>query len=548
MFKTLVLTVGLVLLVPVPEGPEPVELFAKEDWYKNQAGKEQDFVGILTKFDRSAPGTGRFNAYRLILDGDKKEMREVYVGNKPDLLAAYVGKKVKFVAKAVEMEVEGRNHREIWAARLFLLDGDAPPKAKRVAILADHKLYGMEPGQEKVFEGALRKTEKGGYYLEMTAGKAVGKEDLVLYGDAGDPLSAYVGKQVRIGGKQVIGAVGMRKFQHTLPGWLELVDVSDVDRGSLQRQIDALRQQLMIEEQRSKDIQAQFAQPLPNPEDAVRLKQRYIVSIQVAEEIKRKIAELEQQQTRPGAGATRKEIEAALEKEKAALNASLTRFKEIQKILANIDNVTPAEFIQAKRDEPKVKAEAERGAERVRELEEQLKRLQQQQPGAALDEITQQIARQQIVIQKIQAEVDVIQKNIAVLGGNPANPEARRLQAMLAETQARLAAEQARLAVLKRDLQRMQQGPQPPDPPEIKPGRVQAPNEEILKQQARVAATKAEFEALKRKLEVVRGQPQQGDIEALEKALKVAQQRLDEELVRLAVLEALQRVEGQKKP
>jgi hypothetical protein len=81
----------------------------------------------------------------------------------------------------------------------------------------------MEPGPEKEFVGVLRKTDKGGYYLEKTAGKAVGKEDLMLYGDAGDPLAPYVGKKVKIVGKQVSGAVGMRTFQHTLPGRLEVL-------------------------------------------------------------------------------------------------------------------------------------------------------------------------------------------------------------------------------------------------------------------------------------------------------------------------------------
>src|SRR5262249_47981938 len=127
---------------------------------------------------------------------------------------------------------EGTKHREIWPARLELLPDDKKPDDKKpeekkpdagAVILGDHKLYKMEPGQEKEFVGTLRKGEKGGYYLELTSGKAVGREDLILYGDAGDPLAPFVGKRVKVTGKQVAGAVGMRTFRHTLPGRLEVL-------------------------------------------------------------------------------------------------------------------------------------------------------------------------------------------------------------------------------------------------------------------------------------------------------------------------------------
>lgn len=107
-------------------GPDPadrvklaprLELFAKEGWYKEQEGKEQEFVGILRNADKKGGvGFGRFNPYRLEMMRD--EVREVYVGGKPALLAPYVGTQVKITGKAVDMEVEGRRHREIWPARL----------------------------------------------------------------------------------------------------------------------------------------------------------------------------------------------------------------------------------------------------------------------------------------------------------------------------------------------------------------------------------------------------------------------------------------------
>jgi hypothetical protein len=89
----------------------------------------------------------------------------------------------------------------------------------RADILAGHKLYPLEPACEKEFVGVLRKGDKGAYFLELAAGT----EDLVLYADAGDPLAPYVGKRLRLVGKQVIGAVGQRTARQTLPGRLEVL-------------------------------------------------------------------------------------------------------------------------------------------------------------------------------------------------------------------------------------------------------------------------------------------------------------------------------------
>jgi hypothetical protein len=130
----------LTLLAPAADQPakaDPpakMELFAKEDWYKGQAGKEETFTGTLEKLDRgkNVVGFGRFNPYRLTMtdSAGKKTVREVYVGGKTDLLDPYVGKKVKLTGKAVDMEVEGSQHHEIWPARLEVVAGGASKEEK----------------------------------------------------------------------------------------------------------------------------------------------------------------------------------------------------------------------------------------------------------------------------------------------------------------------------------------------------------------------------------------------------------------------------------
>src|SRR3954471_13019386 len=99
MIFTLALSASL--LTPAADPPASKELFAKEAWYKDQAGKEQTFVGVLQYAPRAkdAVGTGRFNAYRLEM-GDKK-YREVYVAGNEAILKPYVGYQVKFTGKAV---------------------------------------------------------------------------------------------------------------------------------------------------------------------------------------------------------------------------------------------------------------------------------------------------------------------------------------------------------------------------------------------------------------------------------------------------------------
>src|SRR4051794_11499507 len=47
------------------EPPAKRELFAKEDWYKDEKGKEQPFVGVIKMEKGGGVGIGRFNPYRL---------------------------------------------------------------------------------------------------------------------------------------------------------------------------------------------------------------------------------------------------------------------------------------------------------------------------------------------------------------------------------------------------------------------------------------------------------------------------------------------------
>lgn len=162
MFVTIL--VAFLAAAPAPEekpkeaDPAKKELFANEQWYKDQKGQEMEFVGVLSRQLGNGPGIGRFNPYRLTITEtvpvevevvrdvvqngqvfkvlekrtvleQRNVIREVYVGGKPDLLAPYVGKKVKFMGKPVNMEVNGRQHNEIWPARIEVVpDKKEPPK------------------------------------------------------------------------------------------------------------------------------------------------------------------------------------------------------------------------------------------------------------------------------------------------------------------------------------------------------------------------------------------------------------------------------------
>src|SRR5262249_22922181 len=156
MLTNFALAAGLVLAVPLPDNPRRVELFAAEAWYRNEDAREQEFVGLLTRFARPATGSNRYNPYRLLLDG-KKEIREVHVADKVEILAAYVGRRVRIVGKVVDAEGELRRHREIWPARLEVLEEAPTVVARRFTILGLHKNYPAEPA-EKVVTGVLRKS------------------------------------------------------------------------------------------------------------------------------------------------------------------------------------------------------------------------------------------------------------------------------------------------------------------------------------------------------------------------------------------------------
>src|SRR3954451_5873693 len=117
-------TVSLLTLVgtaPAADQPPPrKELFGREDWYRGLQAREEVFEGVLEKVERGkgVPGFARFNPYRLVLPSGT---REVYVGAQGHLLEPYIGQRVRLTGKAVDMEVEGMQHHEIWPARLEVL-------------------------------------------------------------------------------------------------------------------------------------------------------------------------------------------------------------------------------------------------------------------------------------------------------------------------------------------------------------------------------------------------------------------------------------------
>jgi hypothetical protein len=167
MLATLVFTVLVNAQAPPEELPIKKELFAQEKWYQDQKGKEEDFVGVLSRAaEGNKAGAGRHNPYRLtipvvfrtvqLIDGQfvesvvdgGTEVREVYVGGKPDLLAPYAGMRVRLTGKAVDMKVEGREHREIWPARLELVLADA-----RAAGAKEAKILARGPWRAPIREG-----------------------------------------------------------------------------------------------------------------------------------------------------------------------------------------------------------------------------------------------------------------------------------------------------------------------------------------------------------------------------------------------------------
>ena len=214
-----------------------LELFAGEGWYKDQKGDEKDFVGVLAKTGeppRGVVGFGRTNPYRLTMaDNGKQVVREVYVGAHPELLAPYVGKKIKLIGKAVDMEVEGQQHAEIWPAHLEVLDAAPPEPPKevpdRLDILAGNKVYAADATPEKEYVGVLEK-KKGedaiGYVLAIDAGDHVDRQDLHLFDPQYSIFDPYAGKRVKIFGKKLTGTVQGTAVAYILPGRLEVVPVT----------------------------------------------------------------------------------------------------------------------------------------------------------------------------------------------------------------------------------------------------------------------------------------------------------------------------------
>src|SRR5262249_16107316 len=123
----LTLAVSASLLTPSADPPASKELFAKEAWYKDEKTKEQTFAGVLqyTPRAKDTVGTGPFKGYRLEI-GDKK-YREVNGAGNESALKPYVNYMVKFTGKAVDTEVEGTKHLEIWPGFIELVP--LPPKA-----------------------------------------------------------------------------------------------------------------------------------------------------------------------------------------------------------------------------------------------------------------------------------------------------------------------------------------------------------------------------------------------------------------------------------
>jgi hypothetical protein len=177
------------------ELPAKKELFAREEFYRNQEGKEETFIGTLRKSDRGkgVVGFGRFNPFRLEMNvNGKADVREVYSGGKSELLDPYVGKRVKLTGKAVNMEVEGRNHREIWPARL--------------EVLPDNKK--ADPSESPAREAPV----KEGTQLPLVAGAAAepaGKAVKVLAETAAPPVAPKDGKPLVIrNAKELMQAQG----------------------------------------------------------------------------------------------------------------------------------------------------------------------------------------------------------------------------------------------------------------------------------------------------------------------------------------------------
>lgn len=107
--------------------PAVSQLFADEQWYKQARQQERVFEGVIRKEPSPMATSGRWNPVRL--HSNQRQMWEVYLGAKTDILDAYVGRQVRITGKAIDMNVEGQEHREIWPAQIELVV--APAGAKK---------------------------------------------------------------------------------------------------------------------------------------------------------------------------------------------------------------------------------------------------------------------------------------------------------------------------------------------------------------------------------------------------------------------------------
>ncbi|MBI5725406.1 MAG: hypothetical protein HZA50_15725 [Planctomycetes bacterium] len=92
-----------------------IKLFADEDWYKNQAGKEQVFAGKLEAIKVNpdqATTLMRTSYYRM-------GGRNIYTGGKKvKELDGLVGKNVEIRGKTYDINLEGQAVSEIWPAEI----------------------------------------------------------------------------------------------------------------------------------------------------------------------------------------------------------------------------------------------------------------------------------------------------------------------------------------------------------------------------------------------------------------------------------------------
>lgn len=108
--------------------PAVSQLFADEQWYKQAKQREQVFEGVIRKEPSPMATSGRWNPVRL--HSKQGPIWEVYLGAKTEMLDAYVGSHVRITGKAIDMNVEGQEHREIWPAQIELVVAPAGEKKK----------------------------------------------------------------------------------------------------------------------------------------------------------------------------------------------------------------------------------------------------------------------------------------------------------------------------------------------------------------------------------------------------------------------------------